>query len=338
MQIREDISLKPYNSFGIDVRADFYVELTSEDEILTLIRGQLKDYPDFLIMGGGSNMLFVEDYQGLVIRMANKGIRVIGDKDKHVLLQVSAGEVWDELVNYCVRNNFGGLENLSMIPGSAGAAPIQNIGAYGAELKDHFKALEAVDLSSGEKRKFSLSECEFAYRNSIFKNEMKGQYLILNITLELDKDPGIHTDYGIIKQELKAMNVDKPDIKAIRDAVCNIRSRKLPDPEELGNGGSFFKNPMISNDKYHMLNKDFPAIVSFPQGDTHHKLAAGWLIEQCGWKGYRKGDAGVHQNQALVLVNYGTASGQEILDLSFEIQKSVDEMFGVKLEREINVI
>ncbi len=338
MQIRENTSLKPYNTFGIDVHSDHFVELSTDEEIIDFIKMHLEKYPEYFILGGGSNVLFTNDYHGLIIHLTNKGIKIIIEDDEHILLQVSAGEVWDDLVEYCVSHNYGGLENLSLIPGSVGASPIQNIGAYGVELKDHFKELRAINLESGDERIFSASDCAFGYRNSIFKNELRGQYLILDITLVLDKKPVFHTNYGIIPQELEAMKVDKLSIRAVREAVCNIRSRKLPDPKTLGNGGSFFKNPVISKVQYDVLKRKYPDLVSFPHDELHQKLAAGWLIEHAGWKGHRRGDAGVHQQQALVLVNYGNANGHDILDLSEEIQHSVFKMFDVTLEREINVI
>jgi len=338
MQLRESISLKPYNTFGIDVKADYYVELSSHEEIISFVNNHLKIYPDYLILGGGSNILFVNDFHGLVIHLSNKGITILNEDNDHATLQVNAGENWDDLVSFCVDSGYGGIENLSMIPGSVGAAPIQNIGAYGVELKDYFKELQALNLVSGEIELFTKRDCQFAYRNSIFKNKLKGQYLILNITISLDKKPSFQTSYGVIEQELQAMQHDTLSVQSIREAVCNIRSRKLPDPDELGNGGSFFKNPVVSNERYDSLVKEFPDIASYPQGEMQHKLAAGWLIEKAGWKGYRKGDAGVHGEQALVLVNYGKAGGKDILNLSEEIRNSVFELFQVDLEREINVV
>ena len=338
MHLRENISLQHYNTFGIDVKADHYVELSSQDEIISFINNRLENYPDYLILGGGSNVLFVNHFHGLVIHLANKGITIVDEDDEHVRLQVNAGENWDDLVSFCVEAAYGGIENLSMIPGSVGAAPIQNIGAYGVELKDHFNELQALNLLTGRIEVFTHEECQFSYRNSIFKNKLKGQYLILNISIILDKIPSFQTSYGVIEQELQAMQIDTLSIKSIREAVCNIRSRKLPDPEEIGNGGSFFKNPVVNNELYKSLVKEFPGIVSYPHGEMQRKLAAGWLIEKAGWKGYRKGDAGVHSEQALVLVNYGKASGQDILNLSEEIRSSVFEMFQVDLEREINVV
>jgi len=338
MQSRDNISLKPYNTFGIDVKADHYVELSSHEEIISFVNNHLNKYPNYLILGGGSNILFVNDFHGLVIHLSNKGITILNEDNDHVTLRANSGENWDDLVSFCVDSGFGGIENLSMIPGSVGAAPLQNIGAYGVELKDHFKELQALNLVSGQIEVFTHEKCQFAYRNSIFKNKLKGQYLILNISIILDKKPSFQTSYGVIEQELQSMQIDTLSIKSIREAVCNIRSRKLPDPDELGNGGSFFKNPLVSNDLYDSLVKKFPDIASYPQGEMQYKLAAGWLIEKAGWKGYRKGDAGVHSEQALVLVNYGKASGQDILNLSEEIRNTVFEMFRVDLEREINVV
>ena len=338
MQIREDISLKACNTFNIDVRARYFVELTSIDNIISFIRDPFKRFPGHLILGGGSNTLFIKDYDGLIVHITNKGIHIKDEDTKHVLLSVGAGEVWDDLVSYCVERGWGGLENLSMIPGLAGASPIQNIGAYGVELKDHFVELQAIELKSGEIRTFSADDCAFGYRNSIFKNKLKGRYIIMDITLKVDKQPELRTGYGAIKGELEYMKVLEPGINDIRCAVCNIRSRKLPDPSVLGNGGSFFKNPVVSIEHFEALKKEYPGIVAYATGNNTYKLAAGWLIEKAGWKGFRRGDAGVHHQQALVLVNHGNASGQSILGLSEEIRESVLEKFNVKLEREINVI
>lgn len=338
MKVRKDVSLKSYNTFGIDARAKYFAELASTPDIIDFAGNSLGDYPEFYVLGGGSNTLFTEDYQGLILHITSRGINILDEDSDHVFLNVCAGEVWDQLVQYCVDQHYGGLENLSLIPGQVGAGPIQNIGAYGVELKDHFHELRALDLHNGQTRIFTYEDCEFGYRNSIFKNEHKGRYIILDITLRLDKQHTLHTDYGAIRQELEAMHIKQTDIRAIRDAVINIRSRKLPDPARLGNGGSFFKNPVISQQQHEILKTEFPGIVSYPQEDNKCKLAAGWLIEQAGWKGYRKGDAGVHRQQALVLVNYGNASGNDILELSEEIRDSVMRRFNVSLEREVNVI
>jgi UDP-N-acetylmuramate dehydrogenase len=338
MEIREDISLKEFNTFNIDVKARHFVELTSTEDIISFVRDPLKDYRQHLILGGGSNTLFTENYDGLVIHVVNKGIQIKEEDADHVILQVGAGEIWDDLVEFTVERGWGGLENLSLIPGLVGASPIQNIGAYGVELKDHFVELQAVELKSGNVTAFSSDDCAFGYRSSIFKNEFKGRYIILNITLKLDKKPVLRMEYGAIEQELVSIGVMAPSILDIRRAVCNIRSRKLPDPSILGNGGSFFKNPVVGFEHFEALKKDNPGIVAYDAGNNNYKLAAAWLIERSGWKGFRRGDAGVHQHQALVLVNYGNASGINIIELSKEIEDSVFEKFDVRLEREINVI
>jgi len=254
------------------------------------------------------------------------------------MVKASAGENWHEFVTYCVNEGFGGLENLSLIPGNVGSCPIQNIGAYGVEVKDSFHSLEAIDLQTGELVVFSNEECRFGYRDSIFKRDLKGKFAIWSVTFELKLNPVVHIEYGAIKQELEAMGTGNPGIADVSNAVCSIRQKKLPDPEVLGNAGSFFKNPTVDQKFAEKLVESFPKMVFYPTGADRIKLAAGWLIEQCGWKGHREGDAGVHENQALVLVNYGNATGSNILTLAHRIQNSVYERFGVKLDMEVNVI
>ncbi len=338
MTIQQKVSLKPYNTFGIDVNADFMTCFTNGGELAVILSDpNFKALPK-LVLGGGSNILFTKDFNGLVLKNEVPGIEIIEDRDKEVLVKAGGGVVWHSLVTWCIEKGFGGIENLSLIPGNTGAAPIQNIGAYGVELKDTFYALEAVEIETGKILHIKHDECEFGYRDSIFKRHLKGKIIITSVTLALSKEPVLQLTYGAIEQELKSMGVEKPDVKTVSAAVCAIRRSKLPDPKVIGNAGSFFKNPEIPGDKMELLKKDFPGIVSFPLPGGNVKVAAGWLIEQCGWKGKVVGNTGSHKNQALVLVNYGNANGREIWDLAMKIQESVKEKFGVLIEPEVNVM
>jgi UDP-N-acetylmuramate dehydrogenase len=337
VKYQENISLKLYNTFGVDARARYFVEILTEEDVKDMAVTLRDIHLPLLILGGGSNVLFTKDYPGTVLKISTKGIDVIKEDKDYTWVRSSAGEKWDDLVNFCVTNGWGGLENLSAIPGNAGTGPVQNIGAYGAEMKDTFENLEAFDLEKKEKKTFTKEGCEFGYRDSIFRSEVKSRFIILNVTFRLRKDAVLCLDYGNIREELALMKIDHPGIGDVREAVCRIRSRKLPDPGVTGNAGSFFKNPVIPIDEFEKLKGSFPGIVSFPQ-EGKIKLAAAWLIEQCGWKGKRTGNAGVHSTQPLVLVNHGNATGKEILLLSEEIRKSVCEKFGVILETEVNII
>ena len=337
MDLLDDISLKPFNTFGIDIRTRYFAEAQSEDDIVRLAGNLQEAYQPLFILGGGSNILFTKDFPGTVLKISSKGIDVIKENENFVWVKTNAGENWDDLVKFCVDKGWGGLENLSGIPGNAGTSPVQNIGAYGVEMKDTFCELEAFDLESKRRRIFTKEECEFGYRDSIFKSKFKNRFIILSVTFLLSKKPDISLDYGNIREELSIMNVNQPGIADVRIAVCRIRSRKLPDPAVTGNAGSFFKNPVIQPQEYERLKRSFPGMVSFPQ-DGKIKLAAAWLIEQCGWKGKRAGDAGVHSSQPLVLVNYGNATGTEILNLGEKIKDSVNDKFGIMLETEVNVI
>ncbi|MCX6316131.1 MAG: UDP-N-acetylmuramate dehydrogenase [Bacteroidetes bacterium] len=342
MQIQENISLRPYNSFGIDVRAARFASFTSEDELATLLADLSPD--KYLILGGGSNLLLTGDFNGIVLKNEIKGITELHEDSEYVYIRAGAGENWHQFVLYCIERNWAGIENLSLIPGNVGASPMQNIGAYGVEIDDVFHSLEAWHITDKKKVTFTNSDCAFAYRESVFKNIYKDQFVILNVTYQLRKKPRFHTSYGAIEQELERMGVQELSIKAVSDAVIHIRSSKLPNPAETGNAGSFFKNPSVSKEKYWQLQTLHPSIVGYDNADGSVKLAAGWLIEHCGpqegisWKGYRQGDAGCHARQALVLVNYGHASGKEIYDLSEQILQSVNDKFGVMLEREVNII
>jgi UDP-N-acetylmuramate dehydrogenase len=283
-------------------------------------------------------LLFTKNFDGIVLKNNLKGIEIVQETEEHVYVKSAAGEQWHAFVLYCIANNYAGIENLSLIPGCVGASPMQNIGAYGVEIKDVFYELEAVSLHDGTQQKFNAKDCEFGYRESVFKHKLKNQFIIASVTFRLNKTPKFNTNYGAIEKELELMQVKEISIAAISKAVCNIRSSKLPNPAEIGNAGSFFKNPVVNTPLYEALKVQFPDIVGYKNSETETKLAAGWLIEQCGLKGYRTGDAGVHKNQALVLVNYQNATGKEIYDLSQKVMDAVNAKFGVKLEREVNII
>jgi len=336
MKIHEQFSLKQYNTFGIDVKAKYFSVFSSSGELGDLItrHSSVRTF----ILGGGSNILFTEDYDGIVMKNEVKGIQKINEDNDHVYVKVGAGENWHQFVLSCIQNNWAGVENLSLIPGNTGASPMQNIGAYGVEIKDVFEELNAFHLHEKVSYRFGSTDCEFGYRESVFKRKYKDQFVILDVTFRLHKIPKFNTSYGAVEQELEKMGVATLSIAAISQAVINIRSSKLPDPAVIGNAGSFFKNPSVSGDKFQILKKEFPNVVAYENSDGTVKLAAGWMIEQCGWKGYRRGDAGCHQKQALVLVNYGNATGSEIYALSEEIVESVHKKFDIALEREVNII
>ena len=340
LNIQSHVSLKPYNTFRIDVDARYWVEISREEDLQTLL--QLADFVDTpkLILGGGSNVLFRRDFNGLVVNVKIQGIEVAREDDRHIYMAVGGGVNWHELVQFCVRKGYAGLENLSLIPGTVGAAPMQNIGAYGVELEQVFESLTAVHIKTGEKRTFNHADCAFGYRESVFKRELKDQYIITSVTFQLDKKPTFHTRYGAIQETLTAMGISDENlsIKAISEAVIHIRRSKLPDPAQIGNAGSFFKNPEIPQTQYNDLKNLHPTLPGYPVNDERVKVPAGWLIEQAGWKGYRAGDAGVHAKQALVLVNYGNATGDELLTLAGQIQKSVQDQFGIAISPEVNVV
>jgi UDP-N-acetylmuramate dehydrogenase len=335
MPTQKNISLRSYNSFHLDVLAAEFSFVRSTDELQNILEQTGKN--PVLILGGGSNMLFTKNVEGLVLKMEIHGIKEVKEDAKHIYVKAGAGENWHDFVQYTVQRNWGGLENLSLIPGNVGAAPIQNIGAYGVELKDVFYELEAYDRKEKKVFSFAVNDCHFDYRNSIFKSSGKDRYVILNVTFILHKNPVLNTHYGAIREELKKMGIISPTIGDVSKAVIKIRRSKLPDPADIGNAGSFFKNPIIDQKTFLFLSEKYPDMPAYPHEDQSVKLAAGWLIEKCGWKGYRDGDAGVHKNQALVLVNYGKASGQQIFDLSEKISESVMLKFGIMLEREVNV-
>ena len=336
MQVKENISLRSYNTMGIDVRAKYFASFSGADELEELLHAHASHRP--LILGGGSNILFTNNYDGIILKNEVTGIEKMREDDKHVYIRAGAGESWHGFVQHCIANSFAGVENLSLIPGNTGASPIQNIGAYGVEMKDVFEELEAFHLHERKIYRFGAADCHFGYRESSFKRKYAGQFAILSVTYRLNKTPRFNISYGAIEQELEQMGIKDLSIAAVSQAVINIRRSRLPDPAVIGNAGSFFKNPTVSVRQFNELKAAFPLLPAFPAGHDHVKLAAGWLIEQCGWKGFRRGDAGCHAKQALVLVNYGGATGKEIYDLSEEILQSVKDRFGVVLEREVNVV
>jgi len=360
MKIQENISLKKFNTFGIDVSAKYFIEADSAADIQNYLNDPKLSKHPLLVLGGGSNILFTNNFDGTVLKNNLKGIELIKEDSENYFVKAGGGGVWHEFVLHCIKNNYAGVENLSLIPGCVGAAPIQNIGAYGVEQKETFHELETIDLHENKRVVFNNSDCQFGYRDSIFKREAKNKYVITSVTFKLNKKPKFNTSYGAINHELEKMGVKEISISAISQAVCNIRSSKLPDPAVTGNAGSFFKNPIVTKDKYNQLKKTFSNIIAYPvspfhplsgsetgkgrTGETEQtaqaqwKLAAGWLIEQCGWKGKSFGNYGIHKDQALVLVNYGGAKGNEIYELSEKVLQSVKEKFGVELEREVIIV
>ncbi|WP_431165507.1 UDP-N-acetylmuramate dehydrogenase [Tenacibaculum halocynthiae] len=335
MNIQENISLKKYNTFGIDVNAKRFVSVDSLYELKNI----LKKEQNIFIISGGSNMLLTKDIEELVIHLNLKGISIDRENDNSVYLTVNTGENWHEFVLWCISLNYGGLENLSLIPGNVGTCPIQNIGAYGVEVKDTITKVEALEIETGKLVVFSNEECEFGYRNSIFKNQAKGKYIITSVSFELTKkNHNLNTSYGAIEQELTSKNITKPSIKNISDAIISIRQSKLPDPNKIGNSGSFFKNPVISSSHFEKLKNKFPEIPHYIISESSIKIPAGWLIEQSGFKGKRFGNYGVHEKQALVLVNYGNATGKNIYQLAQSIQNTIKSKFSINLEIEVNII
>jgi len=335
LQILNNLSLKPYNSFAIDVTAEQFVDVHDDAQIReALLYAEARQMP-LLVIGGGSNLLLTRDREGLVMRMASRGVRIVSEKGAQVVVEAQAGEAWHPFVVHCLELGLVGLENLSLIPGTVGAAPMQNIGAYGVEIKDVFHSLTALDRQTGEVRDFLGHECAFGYRDSLFKQH-PGRWLILRVRFALSREARLHLDYGPVRQRLLEQGISEPTAMEVSQAICSIRLEKLPDPAELGNAGSFFKNPVIPVAQAQALKVRYPGLVAYPQGDEV-KLAAGWLIEQAGWKGFREGDAGVHRLQALVLVNYGHATGRQLQSLALRIQADIDQRFGVELEMEPNL-
>ncbi len=340
LTVQTNVSLKPYNTFGIDVNAHYLATINNESDLLVVVQMDRFSGANRLVLGGGSNVLLTQNFDGLVLKIDIQGIKTVREDDQHVYLEVGAGVNWHELVMHCVNSGLAGMENLSLIPGTAGAAPMQNIGAYGVEIEQVFDSLTAVHLQTGEVQRFNHADCRFGYRESVFKHELKGQYIITSVTFRLNKQPTFHTRYGAIQETLTAMGItdETLSIKAISDAVIHIRRSKLPDPAQIGNAGSFFKNPEISKAQFDSLKTQYADLPGYPVGEHAVKVPAGWLIEQSGWKGRRIGDAGVHAKQALVLVNYGGATGPDILDIAGQVQQTVLAKFGVQLTPEVNVV
>lgn len=336
MHLQQDISLKPYTTFGIEAKTRWFTEVSSVKTLQAVLQAH-RDTPK-LILGGGSNVLLTQDFPGLVIRVAIPGIDIVAEDAEYTFVRAGAGVVWQELVEASLEMGLSGLENLSLIPGSVGASPMQNIGAYGVEIKDVFHALEALHIETGEIHSFNAADCRFGYRESVFKHAYKGQYVIVSVTYKLSKKPHYHISYGDIQKTLEEMGVTELSSRAISQAVIDIRRSKLPDPAELGNAGSFFKNPEIPVAQYETLKAQYPNLPGYLTTPGQIKVPAGWLIEQAGWKGYREGDAGVHTRQALVLVNYGQATGEAIKKLAEKIQASVLEKYGIALSAEVNFI
>lgn len=335
--IKENISLKHFNTFGLEVRARYFVSIRSEEDLRALTEEQLFHREARFVLGGGSNILFTKDFDGIVLHDSIEGISVTEENDDSAVVRCGGGERWHSLVQYCIEKNLSGIENLSLIPGTAGAAPIQNIGAYGVELRSVFDRLEAVDLNTGRREIFDAKACGFGYRDSVFKHGLKNKFFITCIFLRLNKNPEFRAEYGALQSTLDSMFGGALSIRNISEAVIHIRRSKLPDPAETGNAGSFFKNPEIPAAQFTLLSEKFPEMPGYAMGDKI-KVPAGWLIEQCGWKGKRVGNTGSHARQALVLVNYGEATGKEILDLAHAIQDSVEEKFGIHLDTEVHIM
>ncbi len=332
----EHYSLEKRNSFGLKVSCRYFFEATNLPDLLTYMQIGLKPDSRFMLLGEGSNILFTSDYAGTIICPALKGIDVTQENKDYVMVKARAGENWDKFVEYCVERNWSGLENLSLIPGTVGSSPVQNIGAYGVEAKDTIREVEGFFIESGEHKTFNNAECQFAYRNSIFKHELKNRFVITSVSFLLKKKPNFNIAYGPVETEFRKKPVQ--DLAALRQTIIEIRESKLPDPSKLGNAGSFFKNPILSNPDFSALKSLFPEIPSYPSGDQFTKIPAAWLIEQAGWKGVREGNIGTYPSQPLVIVNYGGASGKEIHDFAKKIKTSVADKFGVELEMEVNLI
>jgi UDP-N-acetylmuramate dehydrogenase len=338
IRIQEHVDLLSYNTFKIAAKARYFASVTTLPELYSLMDTPVYKHEKHLILGGGSNILLTGDFEGLVIKIDLKGIETVWEDDSTIVLKAGAGEPWHSFVMHCVANNYGGIENLSLIPGTMGAAPMQNIGAYGVEVKDLIKSVEAIDVHSGATRMFNNRECEFGYRESVFKRSLKGKYFISSVTLTLTKKNHVlNTSYGAIQQTLDQHNT-APSVKSISDAVISIRQQKLPDPKVIGNAGSFFKNPTIDQKQYESIKKSYPEIPGYFSDNQHVKVPAGWLIEQCGWKGKTFDAIGVHPHQALVLVNYGGGTGEKIWSLAQDILSSVKKTFGIDLQPEVNIM
>lgn len=337
MEVYHGKSLKELNTFGVSAKAKYFVEVNSVEDFTELTQTSEFQNEEKLILGGGSNILFTKDFDGLIIKNNLLGKSVICETDDTVTVEIASGENWHEAVLWATENGWSGIENLALIPGSVGATPVQNIGAYGVEIKETLQSVQVVDMQTGEPTEFSAEACKFGYRDSIFKNEAKGKYFITGVTLQLQRQHTLRTEYGAISAQLDEMNIENPGVQDVQDAVIAIRQSKLPDPKQIGNAGSFFKNPVVPHDQFQKLQDEYPDMPNYPQ-DNGVKIPAGWLIEQCGWKGKRVGNVGVHDKQALVLVNYGSGTGQEIKQLAEAIQFSIHEKFGIALVPEVTMI
>lgn len=338
IETQTNFSLRDFNTMQVEVKSSFFIKINSINDLKELL--VIKDYhAPLYILGGGSNVVFLKDFEGTILYNNILGREVIRENDSHVWVKANAGENWHKFVMYTLENDFGGLENLSLIPGKVGASPMQNIGAYGVEIKDVFVELEAIEIATGKIKTFSHEECKFGYRDSVFKNDLKGQYIITSVTFKLTKNyHEVKTSYGAIQSQLEEMGIKKPSIQEVSQAVIAIRESKLPNPKEIPNTGSFFKNPTILNEEYMLLQRDFADIPGYPVEDGRTKVPAGWLIEKAGWKGFRNDKVGVHERQALVLINHNHGSGQDVYDLSEQILRDVEKKFGIELEREVNII
>jgi UDP-N-acetylmuramate dehydrogenase len=334
--IKDNYSLRLLNSFGLNICAKYFFETNTDEDLFLFVRESYIENQSFLILGEGSNILFTGDYDGMVVHPDLKGIEILDENDVEVNVKVYSGENWDEFVRYTVEKGWGGLENLSFIPGSVGACPVQNIGAYGVEVKDRIIKLEGINIPEKSKKSIFKKECKFSYRSSIFKEELKNRFIITSVTFRLDKNPSFELGYGLVKQEF--LKKSEQSLSALRQTIIDIRERKLPDPKKYGNAGSFFKNPVIKQEVFKDLQQKYTDIPSYPAGDGYMKIPAAWLIEKAGWKGIKEGNTGSYAEQPLVIVNYGGASGREILEFSMKIQDTVRKMFGIELQREVNVV
>ncbi|MDC0249558.1 UDP-N-acetylmuramate dehydrogenase [Flavobacteriales bacterium] len=335
--ILHNYSLKNHNTFGVDAKAKHFASFSSEDELKDLLKDNLCQTESLFVLGGGSNILLTKDFEGIVLANKIKGINIISEGENNTNIAVGAGEVWHDFVLWSIQKNLSGIENLALIPGLVGASPMQNIGAYGVEVKDVITRVNYIEIESGNKKSFTNRECNFSYRNSIFKKKLEGKVVITEVVYKLSKTPLNNTKYGAITNELKRLKKE-PSPSSIAEAVINIRSSKLPDPKTLGNSGSFFKNPIIETHEFEKLEKEFPEMVGNKISDTETKVSAGWLIDNAELKGYRKADAGVHKNHALVLVNYGDATGLELINLAKEIQQKIKDKYGISIETEVNIL
>lgn len=337
MLIQNNINLKKFNTFHVSAYARYFADIKNTEDLLEALSFAQQHELPFMLIGQGSNLLFKEDYAGLIIELNIKGINLVGEDEDHYFVTACCGEIWHDFVQYCLQAGYYGLENLSLIPGTVGAAPVQNIGAYGVELSSFLHELDALEIASGEVKTFSKEDCRLSYRQSIFKTALKNRYVITSVTFKLLKQAQLNLTYPALQEALKDKTEAQLTPQLVSDTVCGIRRSKLPDPGQLGNAGSFFWNPLVSASEFQRLKTSHPDIVAYPH-EGQYKLAAAWLIEQAGWKGYRKGDIGVHKEHALVLVNYGEASGGELYELSTRIQVSVKDMFGIELQPEVRII